>query len=133
MRQVLRVGLLTIVAAVVGVCGSFVHAATARPAGLPIPYGLVLALLGVASVLVLAQQIAAGRLGKGVVAAGWLLPVMLLSLTSPAGDIVVASDARGLGYLFGGVILVGVAVGLPGRRRVDRRRNVSGGVDARLG
>jgi Family of unknown function (DUF6113) len=125
--HVLRVGLLAAAAVVVAVCGAFVHTATVRPAGVPVPYGLVLALLGVAALLVLAQLSARSRIGKGAVAAGWLVPVVLMSQPSRAGDVVIAGDIRGLVYLFGGVILIGVAVGLPNLRRSDN------GADGRVG
>lgn len=127
MGHVLRMGLLTIAGAVVAVCGTFVHAATVRPAGLPVPYGLVLALLGVAALLVLAQLTARSRFGTAVIAAGWLVPVILLSQTRPTGDVVIVGDPRGLAFVFGGVVLAGVAVGLPNQGR----RN--SGTDGRLG
>ena len=127
MGQLLRVGLLTLAAAVVAVCGTFVHLSIARPAGLAVPYGLMLALLGVAALVILAQAAARSRIGKGVIAAGWLLPVIVLTQTTGAGDVVIVGDIRGLSYLFGGVILLGVAIGLPNRPIAN------GGAEGRVG
>lgn len=115
MGRVIRTAGLTLSAVAVAVAGAFMHAATARPGGVPVPYGLVLALLGLAALLWLAHLGSRSRLGLVVVAAGWLLPVVALSLSRPAGDVVITGNARGLTFLFGGVVLVGLAVGIPVR------------------
>jgi hypothetical protein len=117
--RVIRTAGLTLVAVVVAVTGAFIHAAMARPAGVPMPYGLVLALLGLAAVLWLAHSGSDSRLSLIVVAAGWLLPVVALTQSRPAGDLVIPGDARGLTFLFGGVVLVGLALGIPVRARPD--------------
>lgn len=129
MGRVLRVAGLTLVAVLVGVSGAFVHAATARPGGLPVPYGLVLALLGLAALLVLARSLVRSRPGTAAVTAGWLLPVVALAQGRPAGDVVIPADWRGMTLLFGGVLLVAVGLGIPVRPRSPQ----DSGDDRRLG
>lgn len=104
---------LTMLSAVVAVAGTFVHAGVVHAGTMPIPYGLFLALAGLASVLLLVHRTARGRLGVVPVATAWLVPVWLLAQERPAGDVVIADGWVGLTYLFAGVVLIGVGVGLP--------------------
>lgn len=115
MLRGLALASLTVLAPVVAIAGTFVHAAMVRTGTIPVPYGLVLALGGLAAVLLLAHQAARGRLGVVPVAAAWLLPVWLLAQDRSAGDVVITNGWVGLTYLFTGVVFVGVAVGLPQR------------------
>jgi FtsH-binding integral membrane protein len=129
MVRVMRVATLVLVAVVVAVAGAFVHAATARIGPFPLPYGLVLALLGLAALLWLAHAAARTRLGTVLVAAGWLLPVVVLAQGRAAGDVVIQGDVRGLAFLLAGVVFIGVALGVP----VKRRLSDAGGDCGRLG
>lgn len=106
---------LTVLTPVVAVVGTFMHGAMVRIGTVPIPYGLVLALAWLAGVLLLAYKAARARLGVVSVATAWLLPVWLLAQERPAGDVVIANGWAGLTYLFSGVVLIGVGVGLPQR------------------
>jgi FtsH-binding integral membrane protein len=99
------------------VAGAFVHLATVQVNGFGLPYGLVIALAGLIGLLALAQASAGSRIEKVLVAAAWLVPVFVLSQGRPAGDLVIAADARGLVLLYGGVALIGFAVGLPVLRK----------------
>ncbi len=106
---------LTALSIVVAVAGTFAHGRMAHIDTVPVPYGLVLALLGLAAVLLLAHETAHSRLGVVPVATAWLLPVWLLAQERPAGDVVIASGWPGLTYLYAGVILIGVGIALPQR------------------
>jgi hypothetical protein len=117
--QALRISGLTIVGVLVGVTGAFIHSAAVDVGPVSVPYGLVLAVVGVAALLVMAHLVARTRVGVGAVAAGWLLPVVVLSQARPAGDVVIASDTIGMVFLFGGVVLVGLGLGLPPHRNDD--------------
>lgn len=106
---------LTVLSAVVAVAGTFVHARMAYAGTVPIPYGLILAVSGLASVLLLAHESARRRLGIVPVATAWLFPVWLLTQERPAGDVVISNGWVGLTYLFTGVVLIGVGVARPPR------------------
>lgn len=101
----LTVALLSVVSFVVAVAGTFMH----RWAS---PFGLLLAVGAAAGVCVLAGQAVRSRIGIGVVALAWLVPVLVMAQPRAEGDVVIAGDATGLLFLFGGVVSIGVTVGL---------------------
>ncbi|HEX6233628.1 MAG TPA: DUF6113 family protein [Jiangellaceae bacterium] len=111
---------LCVAAFTAAVAGTFVHPATARMGGMDIPFGVVIALAGLAAVMVIAHASVPSRADKAIVAVGWLAPVFVLSQARSAGDLVVAADLRGLVFLYGGVLLVGIFVGLPVVRRPQK-------------
>lgn len=113
---------LVLLGAVTGISGAFVHSATARLDGVPLPYGLAVGLLGVAAGLTVAHLTVGSRVARAAVAVGWLLPVFALSQSRPSGDLVVAGNATGLAFALGGMVLSGLAVGLPTSRTVRATR-----------
>jgi hypothetical protein len=119
------IGLLTAAGLAVGVAGSFLHRA-ARPGG------IALALVAAVGLMILARAVARSRVGLGIVGAAWLVPVVVFSGATSAGDVVVVGDAVGLTFLFGGVLAISVIVGLgvarptaDGHREVPHRGPVS--------
>lgn len=113
MIRIARTAALCVAAAVTAAAGAFVHPSTARVAGVDVPYGVALALSGLGALLMLGHTWARSRVDKIVVATAWLVPMILLSQQRGAGDLVVAADLPGLIFLYGGLVLVGVAVGMP--------------------
>jgi hypothetical protein len=103
-----------LVAVVVAVAGSFVH----RWAS---PFGVLLAVAGAAAVAVLAVAVARSRLPLILVAALWSVPVVALTQPGPGNDLVVAGDAVGLAFLFGGFTCHALAVGVGGTAGRSRR------------
>ena len=117
-RRLLRgvgIAALTIISVAVAVAGTFVHAATLHVGDVALPYGLVLALGGLTAVLVLTHGLARTRAGKVPVAVAWIVPTWVLAQDRPAGDVVIANGWPGLVFLFGGIVVVGVILGLPQR------------------
>ncbi len=104
---------LALVAAVVAVTGAFVHRWGS-------PLGLALALGAAAAVATLARTYARTRLGSGVVAGCWLVPVLLLAQSSPGDDVVIAGDTAGVVFLFGGSAVHAVALGMGARENSAR-------------
>ena len=92
-----------------GVLGSFVHPVIAWH----LPVGLLCALALSGAVFVAAGLAVRSRSGAAAAAAGWLLPVLLFSSPRPEGDLVVPGDALGYAWLFGGVVVAGLAIAWP--------------------
>lgn len=102
-------GAALVMGVVAGVLGSFVHPVTAWG----IPVGLLCALALSGAVFVTSGLVVRSRSGAAVAAAGWLLPVLLFSSPRPEGDLVVPGDALGYAWLFGGVVVAGLAIAWP--------------------
>jgi len=115
----LAVGLAT------AVCGLVTYRHVWRDGPVPLPWGLVLALVTVA-VVVRAAGLVAGPPALVGVAGGWFGAVLWLQTPGPGGDFLLVSDALGYGYLYAGMLLVVLAVvaGLvsAGRTRPHTRR-----------
>lgn len=119
---------LVLLGALVGAVGTFLQAARLTLAGqgnLVLPYGIVIALAltaGVCAVGGLAVESRAGALAAG---AGWLAVVVLSLSPGPGGDVVLPARTLSYVWLFGGLLLVGMALTAPyellGRRVRGRR------------
>lgn len=103
-RTVLTIAV--VVGLATGVLGTVVH--RSQP-----PLGLILALTAVVSGTVLVRALA-GLLGVAVAGGTLLLVTQLLSTVRRGGDIIVADDGLGYGWLLGAVVAVAVVVFLPG-------------------
>lgn len=103
---------LVLVAPVVAVCGAAVHLADLSLGPIRLPWGLLLALAGSTGLFVLAHLLATNRWWIGGVALGWLAPVVVLSMATGAGDLVLTQSAASWVYLIGGVVGIGVVLGL---------------------
>lgn len=104
---------LLVLGAAAGFAGTFVsrhNLLLGGPGGLPLPWGFLLTVAGTFGLF-----IAGGRLfGSGGVlsaAAGWLSLVVVFMLPRAEGDVLLAQDWPGIGFLFGGVIGAAVAFG----------------------
>lgn len=101
---------LVVAGVAAGVTGSFVHR-SARPAGIALALGAVVGLM------LIARAVARSRWGVAAVGIAWLAPVAVGAGGTASGDIVLAADVMGLTYLFGGVVIVSVMLGLGAHRR----------------
>ncbi|MET9022136.1 hypothetical protein ABZV93_19350 [Actinopolymorpha sp. NPDC004070] len=108
---------------VAGTCGVAASRASLTVLGVRLPYGIVLALV-VAALLFAQCRYLLGKGGGVAAALGWVAPVAAALWPRPEGDVVLAGDWYGLGFVLVGLFLVGWQV----LRRGDRRAG-----DARAG
>jgi len=98
---------LVLLGAYLCVVGAVVHRHLLEVAGTSVPWGLLLAL-----VATFAVATAAGRfvpLGGAWIGLGWTTTLLLQEAVS-GGSVVVAGDARGWGFMLGGLAVLAVAV-----------------------
>ncbi|WP_093799231.1 DUF6113 family protein [Streptomyces sp. Wb2n-11] len=88
--------LLVVLGALTGAAGVLVHAAW-------FPGGLLLALLAAAGVFYGSLYATGAKAGVGASAAGWLVAVVLLTVSRPEGDLLVGGSAVSYAYLLGGM------------------------------
>ena len=91
----------------IGCAGSFVQETVLRVGGAAVPVGLVAALAVTVAGVAGAGRGVGSRTGAAVALAGWLVAAIAVSLPRPEGDLVVAADATGLVWLYGGALLGG--------------------------
>ncbi|MEQ4207890.1 DUF6113 family protein [Actinopolymorpha sp. B17G11] len=101
---------LGVLGALTGVCGAVVSRMDARVLGVPLPYGLVLA-IAAATLLFWQARKLRGLAGATAAALGWGVPVVIGLWPRPEGDIVFAADGFGLGYICLGVVAAAWNVG----------------------
>lgn len=96
----------------IGAGGSFLQARTLG-LGVRWPLGALFALLVLGAVGFSAGLVCRSRLGLGMVAAGWVISVLVFTAGRPEGDVIIAADLAGYLYLFGGVFTLGVVSIVP--------------------
>ncbi|SOD61036.1 hypothetical protein SAMN06297387_102452 [Streptomyces zhaozhouensis] len=95
---------------VAGVAGSLVQ-------GGWFPFGVLLALAGCAGLFWGGALLTRSRIGAASPAGGWVLSVLVLTVTRPQGDFVYAAGAGSYVYLLGGMTVAVVCATLaPGER-----------------
>lgn len=94
-RATALLGLL-VLGALVGVAGALVQPAW-------FPGGLLLALAGEAGTVLGAARLTRSRSGGVAVAAGWMITVMLLTVSRPEGDFLFAAGSGSYLFLLGGI------------------------------
>jgi hypothetical protein len=126
--------MLVVVGLIVGLVGAFVHHMRLYVAGIPVPYGLALALLSGATLTAAAGLLTARRMGAAAVAVPWLLSVLPFATQRPEGDLIISATPLGYAYLLGTAVLGAGAVTLPygeltrrwGRREGGRPQGEAG-------
>jgi hypothetical protein len=107
-----RVGMAAgagVLGVIIGLAGAIVHRDAVRPAGVLVPWGLALTLATAFSVTLAAARLAhtPGALGVPI---GWVVALLWLQQGRPEGDYVFASDFLGNAYVFGGMVVLALAV-----------------------
>ncbi|MGX1881065.1 DUF6113 family protein [Streptomyces sp. NPDC055287] len=88
--------LLALLGAVTGAAGVLVHAAW-------FPGGLLLGLLAAAGVFYGGMYVTGTRSGVGASAAGWLVAIVLLTVSRPEGDLLIGGSSVSYAYMLGGM------------------------------
>ncbi len=107
--------LLVLLGAVTGAAGVLVHAAW-------FPGGLLLALLATTGVFYGGMYATGTRSGVGASAAGWLVAVVLLTVSRPEGDLLVGGSTVSYAYLLGGMAVAVICATMAELPRPDATR-----------
>lgn len=102
-QRVLGLAALIVLGGCVGVLGIVVSRMEARVGVVAVPYGFVLA-VGAAAALFAEGRRALGAGGALGAALGWALPVVVAMWQRPEGDVLLAGDGYGLGYVVLGLL-----------------------------
>lgn len=102
-----------VVGAVYGTLGTIGHRQAWQVGEVSLPWGLVLALVGVAALLVAFRTIGGGRLVAAVAGLGVILMVGLLTLPGPGGSVLVVGDLTGTIWSIGPALVTVFVVAWP--------------------
>ncbi|MET4157645.1 histidinol dehydrogenase [Agromyces sp. PvR057] len=126
-NRIATLALALIVGAIYGTLGTVGHRQAWQVGDVTLPWGLVLALIGVAALLVAFRTIGGGRLVAAVAGLGVILMVGLLTLPGPGGSVLVVGDLTGTIWSIGPALVTVFVVAWP--RLPARTANRPGGTD----
>ncbi len=115
--QILTCVLALLLGAFVGATLTVAHQASVVILGARIPWGIVVALVITAALVVGLRMVFETRLVAGIAALGLLGTSALLAVQSSGGSILVPDNAVGYVWTFGPVLIAGVALAWPQVRR----------------
>jgi len=129
LNRIATLVLAFIVGAIYGTLGTVGHRQAWQVGDVSLPWGLVLALIGVAALLVAFRTIGGGRLVAAVAGLGVILVVGLLTLPGPGGSVLVVGDLTGTIWSIGPALVTVFVVAWPRlpARASGRRDDASGG------
>ena len=105
--------LLILVGIVYGVLGTIAHQTTVTIAGVSIPIGLILAVVGASALLVGLRLIQVGRMLLLLCALGMLLTIFVLSLKSAGGSILIPAGVPGTIWTIVPTIVAAITLAWP--------------------
>lgn len=96
----------------IGTAGAFLQART-WGGGLRLPVGAIFCVAALGAAAVSAGHLLRSRLGVAAIAFGWVISVLVFTSGRPEGDVIIAADLPGYGYLVGGMVVLGIASAVP--------------------
>jgi hypothetical protein len=120
--RILSYVLLFVVGVIVGTVGTVAQQSTTTLLGVSIPWGEILGLLAVASLLIGLRLVNAGRWQAFTAAVGVVIPVAIFTLPSQGGSVLIPGNGLGYAWIYGTVVIAIIVIGWPERRA---RRDVA--------
>ena len=111
--RVMTYAIAFVVGLVYGTLGTVGHRHAWQVGEVSVPWGLVLALVGVAALLVGIRLVAGGRAAAAAAAVGVIGAVALLALPGPGGSVLIAGDAIGTIWAVGPALIAVLVVAWP--------------------
>jgi len=116
--RILNLFLLLCVGAVFGTLGTVAHQSTVDVLALELPWGIVLSLIAVTSLLAGVRLVTTDRLPALMCAIGVLGSIALFSFKSTGGSVLVPDNALGKVWVIAPVVIAAVVIAWP---RIVRR------------
>lgn len=109
----MRAAALLVLGLLFGFVGALIQTYTITVGSVRLPVGAVLTLVAVVLVARAGAWWQGSRLGAVTFSVGWLVATLMMGSTTGAGDLILSSGTRQIGYLIGGTILLAAACGFP--------------------
>ena len=102
-----------VIGAAYGAVGTVAHQSTVAVGGVDLPWGLIVALIGATALLVGLRLVVDDRLVVGACAVGLLGVIVLLSLRSVGGSVLVPNGVSGLVWIIGTAAVAALTIAWP--------------------
>jgi hypothetical protein len=109
----MRAAALLVLGLFLGFAGALIQTYTITLGSVRLPAGAALSLVAVVLVARAGAWWQGSRLGAITFSVGWLGATLMMGSTTGAGDLILSSGTRQVGYLIGGTILLAAACGYP--------------------
>jgi hypothetical protein len=120
--RILSYVLLFVVGVIVGTVGTVAQQSTTTLLGVSFPWGEILGLIAVASLLVGLRLVNEGRWQAFTAAVGVVIPVAIFTLPSQGGSVLIPGNGLGYAWIYGTVIIAIIVIAWPEPRA---RRDVA--------
>jgi len=130
----MRAAALLVLGLLSGFAGALIQTQTVTVGSVRLPTGALLTLAAIVLVARAGAWWQGSRLGAITFSVGWLAATLMMGSETGAGDLILSSGTRQMGYLIGGTILLGAACGfplLPADDTPEQPIGVGTGVEAR--
>ncbi len=109
----MRAAALLVLGLLFGFAGALIQTHTLTVGSVRLPSGALVTLVAVVLVARAGAWWQGSRLGAITFSVGWLAATLMMGSKTGAGDLVLDSGTRPMGYLIGGTILLAAACGFP--------------------
>jgi hypothetical protein len=109
----MRAAALLVLGLLFGFAGALIQTYTVTVGSVRLPAGAVLALVAVVLVARAGAWWQGSRLGAITFSVGWLAATLMMGSQTGAGDLILSSGTRQMGYLIAGTLLLSAACGYP--------------------
>ncbi len=125
-ERIFRYVLVFLIGLLLGTVGTFSHQSVVRVGSADLPWGMIVALLGVACYLVGIRLVLGGRGAVLVAAIGLLVPIAVFTLPGPGGYVIVPAGVLGELWEYAPAIIAVLVLAWP---RLPARTAVAGHVN----
>ncbi|NEN06863.1 hypothetical protein G3T36_13425 [Diaminobutyricibacter tongyongensis] len=111
--RILNLVLLFIAGAILGAVGTVAHQSTVTIAGVPVPWGITVALLAYTCLLIGLRLLNAGRAQALAAALGTIVMTFLFSLKGVGGSVLIPDDLLGKIWVVAPIVIAAIVIAWP--------------------
>ncbi len=111
--RILNLVLLFIAGAILGAVGTIAHQSTVTIAGVPVPWGITVALLAYTCLLIGLRLLNTGRAQALAAALGTIVMTFLFSLKGVGGSVLIPDDLLGKIWVVAPIVIAAIVIAWP--------------------
>jgi len=111
--RIINLVLLFIAGAILGAVGAIAHQSTVTVAGIPVPWGITVALLAYTCLLIGLRLLNKGRAQALAAALGTIVMTFLFSLKGTGGSVLIPDDLLGKIWVVAPIVIAAIVIAWP--------------------